>query len=261
MAHVLSQYTDTPQGGANAIYAEWAYDGPPEDGIENALAGLNPRSKFYVDATGTARVVWLSGDIVQFRASEIRPSLSRDDTELHVLNQIIAPALEVTRVTTNRHTSSMAFDLDDDASTEIFNGTLEGGSEDAIWSLDLRQDDGSYFPHHAEVDGDLTAVLIRGTTLFQVVVTARARDGTYTTVTTSFISTALFALKGRSGDDPLVRSLRGIAPVEPKQRVLPTLAYPSGHAETLAANYLTLWGRPLAGGGIRDRGEQRCCAR
>ena len=42
-----------------------------------------------------------------------------------------------------------------------------------------------------------------------------------------------------------MRSLRGITPDEPKQRILPTLAYPSGHAETLAANYLALWGRPL----------------
>ena len=235
----------SPPGGANAIYSEWAFDGPAALGIDNALAGLNPRSKFYVDATGTARVVWLSGNIVQFRASEVRPSLSRDDTELHVLNQIVAPALEITRTTTTRYTSSAALDLDDDMDTVVFEGTLEGGSEDATFALDLRQDNGTYFPHHSEVNESITAVHIRGTTMFSVVATARARDGTYTTVDNFFHIDSTIRTEGASGDDPLVRSLRGITPDEPKQRILPTLAYPSGHSETLAANYLTLWGRPL----------------
>ena len=161
------------------------------------------------------------------------------------MNQVVSTALEITRDTTTRYTSSAALDLDDDADTGVFEGTLDGGSVDATFALELRQDNGSYFPNHSEVNGSITAVLIRGTTEFRVVATARARSGTYTTVDNFFRITSTIRTEAASGDDPLVRSLRGITPDEPKQRILPTLAYPSGHAETLAANYLTLWGRPL----------------
>ena len=55
--------------------------------------GINPRSKFYVDAAGVAQVVWLSADIQAFRADMIRPDLTRDFSALHVINQVVATAV------------------------------------------------------------------------------------------------------------------------------------------------------------------------
>ena len=138
----------TPPEGTNINYAEWAFDGPPVDGIGNALAGINPRSKFFVDAAGVARVVWLSEGIQQFRANEVRPIVDFDDTELHVINQVVATALDITRTTTTRHTSTATFDLDDDADTVIFEGTSRGRRRKRAWAFEFRQPNGTYFPHH-----------------------------------------------------------------------------------------------------------------
>ena len=236
----------TPPEGTNINYAEWAFDGPPIDGIGNALAGINPRSKFFVDAAGIARVVWLSEDIEQFRANEVRPLVSFDISELHVINQVVATALDVTRTTTTRHTSTMAFDLDDDADTVIFEGTLEGGDENARWAFEFRQPNGTYFPHHADVNGSLTAVRIPGSTMFRIVATARARMGTYDTAVVNFfrITSTVVSLTELT-EAPLVRNLNNLAPDEPRQYIVPSLSYPAGHAETLADNVLSLWGRPL----------------
>ena len=235
----------TPPEGTNINYAEWAFDGPPIDGIGNALAGINPRSKFFVDAAGVARVVWLSEGIQQFRANEVRPIVDFDDTELHVINQVVATALDVTRTTTTRHTSTAAFDLDDDADTVIFEGTLEGGDENARWAFEFRQPNGTYFPHHDDVNGSLTAVRIPGSTMFRVVATARARSGVYTTVVNFFQIRATVISLTELTEAPLVRNLNNIAPDEPRQYIVPSLAYPAGHAETLADNVLSLWGNPL----------------
>ena len=146
----------TPPEGTNINYAEWAFDGPPVDGIGNALAGINPRSKFFVDAAGVARVVWLSEGIQQFRANEVRPIVDFDDTELHVINQVVATALDVLPARRRRGTRQRcAFDLDDDADTVIFEGTLEGGDENARWAFEFRQPNGTYFPHHTDVNGSV----------------------------------------------------------------------------------------------------------
>ena len=126
------------------------------DAIDRALSGINPRSRFYVDATGVATAIWLSSDIVQFREADVRPIVGRDETELHVLNQVVSTALEITRDTTTRYTSSVALDLDDDADTGVFEGTLEGDSNEATFVLEFRQDNGSYFPNHLEVNGFIT---------------------------------------------------------------------------------------------------------
>ena len=235
----------TPPEGTNINYAEWAYDGPPVGGIGNALAGINPRSKFFVDAAGVATVVWLSEDIQQYRANEIRPLVSFDDTELHVINQVVATALDITRTTTTRHTSSAVFNLDDDADTVIFEGTLDGDDENARWAFEFRQPNGTYFPHHDDVNGSLTAVLIQGTTVFRVVATARARSGIYTTVVNFFQIRSTIVSLTELTEAPLVRNLNNVAPDEPKQFIVPSLPYPAGHAETLADNYLSLWGNPL----------------
>ena len=42
-----------------------------------------------------------------------------------------------------------------------------------------------------------------------------------------------------------MRNLGGVAPTEPRTFQVPVLPYPVGHAEILADNYLSLWGRPL----------------
>ena len=221
----------TPPEGTNINYAEWAFDGPPVDGIGNALAGINPRSKFFVDAVGVARVVWLSEGIRQFRANEIRPIVAFDISELHVINQVVATALDVTRTTTTRYTSAAAFDLDDDADTVIFEGTLEGGDENARWAFEFRQPNGTYFPHHANVNGSLTAVRIPGSTQFRVVATARVRSGAYTTVVNFFQIRSTVVSLTELTEAPLVRNLNNLAPDEPRQYIVPSLAYPAGHAE------------------------------
>ena len=234
-----------PVTGADARYTQWAFDGPPADGISNALSGINPRSRFYVDAAGIATAVWLSSEIEQFRAGEVRPAVSREDSELHVINQVVATALDVTRTTTTRWDSTAIVDLDDDADVVVFEGTLEGDDLLALWAFEFRQPNGTYFPYHAEVNGSLTAVHIRGTTLFRVVATARARSGTYTTVTNFFrIRSTVVSLTALT-EAPIVRNLNNTAPDEPRQFIVPALSYPAGHAEILADNYLTLWGLPL----------------
>ena len=125
----------TLPSGADIEYDTWAYAGPPADGIAQALAGINPRSKFYVDAAGVAQVVWLSANIQPFRAEMIRPDLSRDFSALHVINQVVATALDLTRTTVLRYTSAVIVDLDDDMDTVIFEGTLAGGADNTRWAL------------------------------------------------------------------------------------------------------------------------------
>ena len=216
---------------------------PPSN---SALEGINPRSRFYVDAVGVATAIWLSSDIVQFREADVRPyRVPRRNGAARSESSCLDCSRNHARYDYPLHVQRAALDLDDDGDTGVFEGTLEGDSNEATFVLEFRQDNGSYFPNHLEVNGFITAVLIRGTSLFRVVVTARTRSGTYTTVPNFFRIVSIIRTQAASIEDPLVRSLRGITPDEPKQRILPTLAYPSGHAETLAANYLTLWGRPL----------------
>ena len=135
-----------PPSGADIEYDSWAYAGPAVAGITEALAGINPRSKFYVDAAGNVQVVWLSANIQPFRADMIRADLSRDFSALHVINQVVATALDLDRTTTTRYTSSVAVDLDDDMDTVVFEGTLEGGADNTRWALNFRQPNGTYFP-------------------------------------------------------------------------------------------------------------------
>ena len=207
----------TPPEGTNINYAEWAFDGPPVDGIGNALAGINPRSKFFVDAAGVARVVWLSEDIQQFRANEVRPIVDFDDTELHVINQVVATALDITRTTTTRHTSTAAFDLDDDADTVIFEGTLDGGDENARWAFEFRQPNGTYFPHHTDVNGSLTAVRIPGSQHVSSVWWQRLGRALELTrrLTNFFQIKATVVSLTELTEAPLVRNLNNIAPDAP----------------------------------------------
>ena len=213
--------------GADIEYAEWAYAGSPVDGITEALAGINPRSKFYVDAAGVLQVVWLSSDIQAFRAGMIRPDLAYDFSALHVINQVLATALDLTRTTTTRYTSTVAVDLDDDMDTVIFEGTLEGGADNARFALNFRQPNGTYFPYHADVDGHLTATLIPGSaSMFRVVASARARSGDYTTVVNFFQIQDTVTSQVASTEAPLVRNLGGVAPTEPRIFPNPGAALP-----------------------------------
>ena len=81
--------------------------------------------------------------------------------------------------------------------------------------------------------------------MFRVVASARARSGTYTTLANFFQIQDTVTSQVASTEAPLVRNLGGIAPTEPRTFQVPVLPYPVGHAEILADNYLTLWGRPL----------------
>ena len=59
-----------------------------------------------------------------------------------------------------------------------------------------------------------------------MVATARARSGTYTTVVNFFQIKSTVVSLTELTEAPLVRNLNGIAPDEPRQYIVPSLAYP-----------------------------------
>ena len=101
----------TPINGANAEYAEWSYEGKPAAGVATALAGINPRSRYWIDATGVLRVTWIPANIKQYGLADTRKGIRFKETDLHVINQVLVPSIDVSRVTTTRFTSAVAVDL------------------------------------------------------------------------------------------------------------------------------------------------------
>ena len=238
----------TPPTGANSLYQEWAFEGKPHLGVAAALAGINPRSKHWVDATGRLRVRWLSPslNLKQFQQREVRPDLRFNETERHLINQVLAPDVDVSRVATTRWTSTTPFELADDEDTVIYQDvvTFADSAEDASWSYQFRHDNGNYFGTHPNVAASLTVSYVPGTAYsFNVVLTARAKSGSYTTSTNFFrIQDILVTVAAGSGA-PQIFNLDNVAADEPRTLILPALAYADDVPETLANNYLTLWGR------------------
>ena len=236
----------TPPNGTNAEYQEWAFDGKPRAGVAAALSGINPRSKHFVDAPGKFCVAWLSRDLQHFTQQEVLPGLGFGYSDIHVINQVLAPAVDVSRVTTTRWTSTTAFDLTDDEDTVVYQDVLTGGADNATWAFRLRQPNGTYFSVHSDVVANLTASYIRGTAaLFNIVLTARAKSGDYTTAVNFFQIADTVVTQAQSADPPEVFNLRNVAADEPRTFELPALAYAADVPSTLANNYLTLWGNPF----------------
>ena len=236
----------TPPNGTNAEYQEWAFDGKPSAGVAAALSGINPRSKHFVDAPGKFCVAWLSRNVQHFTQQEVLPGLGFDYSDIHVINQVLAPAVDVSRVTTTRWTSTAAFDLTDDEDTVIYQDVLTGGADDATWAFQLRQPNGTYFSVHSDVAANLTASYIpRSAALFNVVLTARAKSGAYATASNFFQIADTVVTQAQSADPPEIFNLRNVAADEPRTFELPALAYAADVPSTLANNYLTLWGAPF----------------
>ena len=236
----------TPPNGADAEYQEWAFAGKPHAGVGLALAGINPRSKYWVDAVGRLRVRWLSRNLQQFRQREVRPDLRFNETERHLINQVLAPDVEVNRVATTRWESTTAVDLSDDADTVIYQAvvTFADSAEAAQWSYLLRQDNGTYFGNHPDVVANLTVSYIPGSAYsFNLALTARAKSGSYTTSINFFRLQDTVVSVAPGAGAPQVFNLGDVAAVEPRSFELPALAYADDVPETLASNYLTLWGR------------------
>ena len=117
----------------------------------------------------------------------------------------------------------------------------------ATWAFRLRQPNGTYFPVHADVTATLTTSFIRGTdSLYNVVLTARSISGDYTTAVNFFQIRDTVITLAQSANPPAVHNLRNVAASEPRTYELPPLAYADADVtETLAENYLSLWGRPF----------------
>lgn len=235
----------TPQGGADAEFPEWAFDGKPHVGIARALAGINPRSKYWVGADGTLRVRWLSQDIRQLGQRDIRPDLRFKESDLHVINQVVVPSVDVSRVTTTHWTSTATVNLTDDADTVIYQQVVTIAAE-AQWSYRLRQANGTYFQAHPDVLANLTASPIAGTEYsYNLTLTARSKSGNYTTVANFFQLQYTVVMLTAGTDPPAVYNQGDVAPAEPRTLELPALGYTGEAAETLALNYLSLWGEPF----------------
>ena len=216
----------TPINGANAEYGEWSFEGKPAAGIATALAGINPRSRYWIDATGVLRVTWIPANIKQYGLADTRKGIRFKETDLHVINQVLVPSIDVSRVTTTRWTSTVAYDLTDDDDTVIYQATLQGGSDNATLAFRLRQLNGTYFPAHADVTATLTTSYIRGTdSLYNVVLTARSISGDYTTAVNFFQLRDTVVTFAQSANPPAVHNLRNVAASEPRTYELPPLAY------------------------------------